>query len=309
MTILIHIGFHKTATTWLQRNLFSDEQLGFQLLDRDMVLEDFVFIHPFDYCYDDSEMNKKYIRLCNEIIQKKRVPVISQERLSGSAHCGGYDCREISYRLKHCFPQAKILITIREQKDLIYSMYSQYVKHTGAYSLREYLLPKKRIKYPEFNLDHLKFDRMIRHYHSLFSKENVLVLPFEFFVENPMAFIAKIDSFCKISLDTQAISRILQHPKINTRLGGVDLSVKGWLNPFLFKNMNNLGGKFSNKLTRPLAKILLWLSRSSCPAFFQQQIENKRKMFIKQHVKNHFAKSNKLTADLIDMPLEKYGYL
>ncbi len=306
--MIIHIGFHKTATTWLQRNLFSDEQLGFQLLDRELVLEDFVFIHPFDYCYGDSEINAKYERLCNEIIQKKMVPVISQERLSGSAHCGGYDCREISNRLKHCFPQAKIFITIREQQDLIYSMYSQYVKRTGAYSLQEYLLPKQRRKYPEFNLDHLKFDRIIRHYHSLFAKENVLVLPFEFFVENPMAFIAEIYSFFKISFDEQAISRILQRPKINTRLGGIDLSVKSWLNPFLFKNMNNFGGKFSNKLSRPLAKTLLWASRSCCPEFFQRRVKNRKKMFIAQQVKNHFIESNKLTSDLINIPLEKYGY-
>ena len=308
LSMILHIGFHKTATSWLQRNLFSNEEMGFHLIDRKMVLQDFVFIHPFDYIYDNSALVRKYALLCDDICRQGLVPVVSQERLSGSTHCGGYDCREISERVKHCFPEAKVLITIREQKDLIYSTYSQYIKRTGAYSLREYLEPKERIKYPEFNLDHFKFDRIIHHYHSLFSKKNVIVLPFEFFLENPLSFINRLYSFFKIPFDEQMIARILQRPKVNTRMGGLDLSVKSVLNPFLFKNMNNLGGQFSNKLSRPLAKSLLWISHLCCPIFLQRRIENNKRAFIARQVKDYFTESNKLTADLIDMPLGKYGY-
>ena len=52
-----------------------------------------------------------------------KVPVISHERLSGYPHSGGHDSKEIAHRLAAVFPNAKVVIVIREQKSMILSNY------------------------------------------------------------------------------------------------------------------------------------------------------------------------------------------
>ena len=46
-------------------------------------------------------------------------PVLSAERLSGNPHSGGYDSLQTAERLHRLFPQAKVLVVVREQTEEI----------------------------------------------------------------------------------------------------------------------------------------------------------------------------------------------
>ena len=78
------------------------------------------------------------------------IPVLSYERLSGNPHSGGYDSKEIANRLVQVFPDAKILIVIREQKDIILSTYKQYIIEGGACTVKRYLHPPPPVEKDEF---------------------------------------------------------------------------------------------------------------------------------------------------------------
>ena len=57
--------------------------------------------------------------------------MVSFPRLSGHPYSGGYDSRMIADRVAEVFPEARILIVIREQRSMIVSTYKQYVNAGG----------------------------------------------------------------------------------------------------------------------------------------------------------------------------------
>ncbi|MGB5311120.1 MAG: hypothetical protein WBN38_03550, partial [Polyangiales bacterium] len=49
---LLHLGYHKTATTWLQNAVFSDEDLGFISpwgAQAGIAVDEFVLANPFRF--------------------------------------------------------------------------------------------------------------------------------------------------------------------------------------------------------------------------------------------------------------------
>ena len=103
---LIHIGYHKAASSWLQRNLFPDADCGFQLPfgHRNDIEKHFVFPHPLDF--DPERVTSQYKPELERLFSAGFVPVISHERLSGNPHSGGYDSTEVAMRLHQTLPDA-----------------------------------------------------------------------------------------------------------------------------------------------------------------------------------------------------------
>ena len=69
-----------------------------------------------------------------------QVPVISSERLSGNPDASGFDSAYIATRIADAFPDAKILIMIREQTKLLVANYFQYLKRGGHRHYQHYFL-------------------------------------------------------------------------------------------------------------------------------------------------------------------------
>ncbi|MFD1961125.1 hypothetical protein ACFSHP_22700 [Novosphingobium panipatense] len=178
---LIHIGFHKTASTLLQQALFARPDLGFErpYNDRKFIQADFVRRGPFDGV--PIERQVEYRRVAQEAAEAGRTLVISHERLSGYPGTGAFDGPIIAQRLKETFPDARILVFVREQLELIASYYLQYITDGGALSFRRLVtrIQPGMYRKPQFDLDVFSFVKTINHYRSLFGSDNVLVVPYE----------------------------------------------------------------------------------------------------------------------------------
>ena len=100
--IIIHLGFHKTGTSFLQYELFSKME-GVNLL-----------VHP----YDVRDIH----------IKPNMINVLSGEGYSKSLpHWGEVDRGEILHYLETLFPNAKIVVGFRERSSWLRSCYAQYV--------------------------------------------------------------------------------------------------------------------------------------------------------------------------------------
>ncbi len=208
--MLIHIGYTKTATSWLQRHLFGNPATGFGWLKtkgdisgrphKDSPVRQLVLLSPFDV--EPPALREDFARLIGSVQARGLVPVISLERLSGSPFSGGDDSTLIAERLRHLFPGAKVLVVIREQESMIVSTYKQYVKVGGALSLARFVALRRssNLHVPWFELRYFEYDRLLRHYSELFGAERLLVLAYEEFVENPAAFVAKGRAVCRGAL-------------------------------------------------------------------------------------------------------------
>jgi hypothetical protein len=122
-------------------------------------------------------------------------PVISSELLSGNPHRGGRQARVYADRLAEAFPGARILITIREQKRLLASLYMQYLRRGGTKPVERYFDERPVTGYPTFSADNFCFDRLIAYYIGLFGRENVLVLTQEAMARDMRGYLAALNAF------------------------------------------------------------------------------------------------------------------
>ena len=128
---LLHIGYHKTATTWLQEVLFNDTEKGFYSpWNRSQITED--FIKPNALTFNPLKTIARYENGISKAAQDNLVATVSHERLSGYPASGGFDSKLIADRLFASFEKASVLIIIREQKSIIRSWYQQYIKDGAA---------------------------------------------------------------------------------------------------------------------------------------------------------------------------------
>lgn len=314
--LLVHIGFHKTGSTWLQNHLFHSDSNSFISLSSNSngpstLAEKFIYDEQ-GYLLSPFETNEKNIhQSLNSILSEKSVQeqnsfyAISHERLSGNPHSSGFDASIIARRLYEVFPKAKILIVIREQKSWILSNYFQYLAKGGTHSLPKYLNTTYDGKRPGFSPCHICYHHIISFYYKTFGKNNVLVLPFEMFRSEKVIFIEKIESFLnhKIQLDKSDFN-IYSNKKGNH-------FINYWMR-FLNKlfrssSLNNYSG-FKNRQLQIFAYGTKEFLGLFVPNFINKLIKRNLSRKIKHWSGNRFKESNKITNDLISSDLKKYGY-
>ena len=336
---LIHIGYHKTASTWLQEHLFDNEASGFKrFISQREIRDKLILVNGLDF--NAEEFKNYYKKLTDD--KSDLCSVISNERLSGNPHSGGYDSKEIADRLKSCFPDGKVLIVIREQKDMILSTYIQYVRAGGACALHDYLEPSKRNQaiIPLFNYEYFNYSRLVSYYQKLFGKEKVLVLPFELFKNKPEEFAERISSFAAV----KGLSELPFSKKTNKRISSLSsillrqsnkLFAKSTLNPFAtdlnswkeilvnpkhkkndVRKIEQDDGKNVRKTERVQENehsrgnnyqnilVLDSIIPKSVHKFFDQRI----KEIINEKVAERYSETNKKLADMIDTDLSDYKY-
>lgn len=315
--LLIHIGFHKTGSTWFQNHLFHSDSYSFTALSENnkgpsTLAKKFVYTDE-GYLLNSFDVNKDKINeALNSILSRasnknhQTYYVISHERLSGNPHSSGFDASIIAQRLHKVFPKAKILIVIREQKSWILSNYFQYLALGGTHSLSNYLNIKYDGKRPGFSPSHICYHHIISFYQQTFGKDNVLVLPYEMFKSEKDTFVAHIESFLnhKIQLDKSdfnTYSNKKGNHFINYRMR--------FLNKiFRSSSLNNYVG-FKNRTIQVIGYGFKEFVGVLAPNFLNDLTRRSLNRKIVKWSGDRFRESNKITNDLISANLLKYGYL
>ncbi len=312
---LIHIGYHKTATTWFQRRLFTRDNAVFEPLSRkdkgysSVALyfthdEEHYLLSPF---VNNDELVQKEVQdlvemhpaLCTQI------PVISHERLSGNPHSSGFDACAIASRLKQSFPDARILISIREQKDFLLSNYFQYLSVGGTRNLARYLSYEYDGKLPGFSPSHILYVPLIKEYHRLFGKENVLIMPYELFRKTPKNYIKNLSDFVGKHIEVPDDEFRVTVNKNRYQYLRYYLRI---LNIFKYKSSLNGYSPLSNRFTSKLAFLLQKLIMIVFPRRLNRQLTRKLKVEIENWTGDRYVATNKELSDLIGFDLSQYGY-
>jgi len=314
--LLIHIGYHKTGTTWLQNELFRSENnvfepLSLQAKGRSTLSWDFL-IGQDGYLLSSFESNKEVIKASLlKILKQKggccsKVFVLTSERFSGHPHAGGFEAKILANRLNDIFPKAKILIVIREQRSFIKSLYFQYLSKVGAgvLSLKRYLcLPYDTIPY--FSPNNLNFNLLVEYYFELFGRENVLVLPYELFKLDPIEYVGKIGIFINREIEIDESRFQVLH---NTNRRTFVLYYFRYLNFFIRRKSLNFYSIYSNKYSRYLAIKIQSTLMLLTPKLFDKWLNFRTQKYIQDWVGNRYELSNSKLSDLINIDLSKYGY-
>lgn len=171
--VLVHIGYHKTATSWMQQRLFVHEH-GYHQIARHREVWDHI-VAPHGLLFDPEGM-RGVIRAGLGDLPAGTVPVISSEILSGHPFFGGMGSDDFARRLKAIAPGAKILISIRAQLRILTSVYMQYLLRGGTVSPELFFAGDPELGFYGFRAEHFEYHRLVKLYQDLFGVGNVHVI-------------------------------------------------------------------------------------------------------------------------------------
>ncbi|MGC6330126.1 sulfotransferase [Rhizorhabdus sp. FW153] len=216
---LFHIGYHKTATTWFQRALYP------HVRNRRYVPQAQVrhaLITPNALHFDPA--------IARQIVSSEGgIPICCEENLTGGLHSGGLagcQSKDIAHRIHASFPDAHIVIFVRDQVDAIAAAYVQYVKGGGTHGVDRYLFGAARLgpraperdEIPRFQFEHFAYDRLIAQYDALFGEARVHVYRYEHFRADRRAFMAHFARHHDLDIALDKVDFSVANPGLSVRL-------------------------------------------------------------------------------------------
>jgi hypothetical protein len=202
-------------------------------------------------------------------------------------------------------PDARIVVFVRNQPDVIRASYSQYVAGGGTYGLAKYLHTYESVygalrapfKAPAFEWEHFEYDRLIALYDAMFGRENVFVYPYEW-LRHPETLFKRLEDDLAISFPQGVADK---------RGANVSHSETG---------MNGL--RFANRFTRQSVANKDWVmdppgghALRNVVRFFLKAVPGAPFRLPKpvvEEIAGYYAPSNRRLMALRDLPLAELGY-
>jgi hypothetical protein len=184
------VGAPRAGTTWMAKNLMEHPEVYMPRIKE---------THFFDLEYDKGiEYYKKYFNK------------VSDEKAVGEGTPNYLFLKEIPALLHKYMPEAKLIFTLRNPVD---RLYSRYWNAKAKYESNAELSFEDKIKLkPLFIEEGFYYDHLVRYY-ELFPKENFLILLYEDIKIQPEEFMKKVYRFLQI--DEHFNSPLLRN-KINS---------------------------------------------------------------------------------------------
>jgi len=308
LSTVIHIGFPKTGTTTHQNHLFSKHSqivyLGkpyqnehFKTGMHNLVMqESTIYRSPSLKEYVDSHLS-------GIDDQKKKVFLVSDEIMVSVSKVR--DKGVVAQRVKEVFSPCKILITLRNQLEILKSSYISgcrlLINVPGKYRGRfvgfeEWL----EFSYENFNRSHIGnfiFFNTVDYYAQLFGKSNVLVLLFEEFIHNKKEYINKLSDF--LNIDGDESLQLIKTSHDNERIEQSRLDFEHMVGSHL-----PIG---QNRLISGTAKLYYFFYK-----VLGKGKNKKAKVGIPDHwlarLKNFYREGNRKLVQNFNLPLEEYDY-
>lgn len=302
MTVFVHVGYPKTASTWLQTRVFSNhpdfdywhQDPGFDWVDK------VVNLHDFDF--DAKALRERF--LADRGPGSGRHAMISFEALVGDVFAGAWDTCRIAERLRAVLGEARIIISIREQVSMLDSLYKQYLAQGGIGSVKSFLglRPAGRT---HFSLNYLRYDRVVGYYRSLFGEDSVYVCLYEQLLESPDAFLRRLSDF--LGIDGFDVDERSMRKKENPGFSAFSTAVARVANRFLYSDFNPVPLVPPRLVSVPGMRT--FLKRADTALFgrlfpAKSVIDQNTRVFLE----DYYRSSNRALAEELGLPLAQYGY-
>jgi hypothetical protein len=238
--VAFHIGYHKTATTWFQREALPRHP-GIRHLAQSVGNDPFLteLVLRSDRAFSASRARDLLAWKVRELdVPPGGTLVISEERLSGHAATGGFDTFRIAERIAAVVPDAKVFFVVREQVSMIESEYLQLVQEGTTARLGWLLAFQPRAAtLPGFDLDHYEYDRLADHYVDLLGRDHVRLFEFSRVIGDPRRFLDDVAGFLRVNPWPQLPPEVLSR-RVNPTLPRRLLGLRRFMNHFERRPLN-----------------------------------------------------------------------
>lgn len=269
--LIIHLGFPKTGTSYLQKNIFTRLD-GVNFLGRldnsysngALGLKNFVSFLLF--MPEDAFLNRlpqmEEVLLNNQLHLEKNGNGITNILLSDEAlifrtidpfgirwHGKFSGCIDRLLRRLKIFADysgfdLKLILTLRHQADLIHSLYCEryyvYRKMSDIDTFSKYLSTGLNSKFYDYGISNLQYNLLIDKIQGFFHKENLLILKYEHMKNDPFLFYKKLVEFTECHNDVRKLLPKVEKKVENRRK--IDYNKKianlGFHLPKIFESLN-----------------------------------------------------------------------
>jgi hypothetical protein len=297
---VVHIGYHRTGTTWLQSVVFPQmrgvelppEPIWSALANNLGRAEDFLehTLHAF----------------LEEVGAQGTKPLIlSREALSADHNDPWPSGARNAVRLHRELPNARILIVIRRQEDILRSFHWLYVRLGGHRSFRA-MLRGDEIEGWRWDHRHLEYDVRVGQYVELFGRENVKVLPAELLSTAPDTYLAEISAFCGGD-GYNASTRELVRTRVNASSSTLGVALLRRWNRLFVRSRYNRSPRFGARSTggRIYALVTRWVD----PLARWLPDPNRRARALLAEVVARYPASNTRLQSFCEHSLAELGYV
>jgi Sulfotransferase family len=310
--VLVHVGLHRTASSWLQENLFTRPELGFygpaESKKRRSLVKNvghFLVADETGHLINDWEFDADAVRASLASLEAREGlwPVVSYERLGGHPLSNGFDRRMICHRIKAVFPNARILICIREQGAIVLSNYMQYLRNGGWNTPEVFVTHRPDGRQPTLSLKFWEYHTLISMYYDAFGRESVLILPYELFASEPQSFIKRICDFVGLptphDLPVQEI--------VNVRRAHVSSYYSRLLTPW--GRSTSANGNFpASKAGRAINRWVKGVLDRTVPKSWEERTRKNLQRRVEQCIGDYYCESNRVSQHLTGLDLAGFGY-
>ncbi len=298
--VIIHVGPHKTGSTWLQFTVFP-KLAGITLCNEPKITHRAFLIPPYGcFCLETARG-----AFGNHIAKAEAdgtALFISDEGLGGRAFGQKYVREITAYRLKEAFPRATILFFTREQSKLLTSLYGEYIRYGYQSSLEEFLAPGNDLIEPILDLRYYEWDRTFQLYAEIFGEDSIIAMPMELSVSDPEAMLKALNK--KLVPPLTCPDGIDKHTKVRPALSGWARAAQRRINGFIPQDSRRLrNNKFLNAGT-----IAYWVDRIT-PKAARKKAAEKELAVVRERIGHRFAASNRQFSQRIGVDLQQYGYM
>ena len=301
--IVLHVGYAKTATTFLQRKIFRkiDGYLSLEHIPAKDFYEPIIYSDSSVYSKEDalkqldiylkSQKHRNLNNLDGLILSNERFQLLAN------------DVGLVAMRLKDLFPNAKVIISLREQFDLLFSyfLFKGYVSNFDGLSARhrrmneyveinEFIQEGLRSKENHF-IKRLDFFAFYRTYLNLFGENKVHLLFYEDIINTEFELLEFIKSIlnCEINFPVNVQQKVNQRDRDKELLKHVSLYFNRQLirqikEKQVLKFVINLPFLFFNKNFSPIITNSTYFhfdekTNGVVPKIETKNINNLRRMF------------------------------
>ncbi len=263
--VLIHIGFPKTGSTYLQK-WFSEHP---EMYYKSRGIAGFYNAHEMaTYAQKTQKIHSVFVLSSEDLsVWKGDEDTIGSE---GKIYDTQQYQRNLCETLHRIFPNGKMLIVTRGYAGMLPSLYSQFVRGGGVLTFDE--LQDTYGKIFKILYD---YTWIVKLYRERFGSENVIVLPYELLRDAPDTFTSLLESEMGI---TEHFS--FSAEKINAAMDPVMITAYRRFSKFLFTAIQPLGSRLSKKIYRYHAYRLIYRHKHPLIEFTARFVKEPEKIVI-----------------------------
>lgn len=210
MTVLIHIGYPKTGSTWFQ-NQFFPKVHNVSFVPKRKIVEKVIQVNSITF--NPFEVRNYFLKKYGNHL------IFSAEELSVDGRNFGMRTKEIAVRLKKIFPNAQIIVFIRNQIEIMASRYLEYIKAGGNYNIDGFLWRGNKELFVMKDFPMFQYDTIIQHYQELFSANKVHVYLYEDFKTKQNEILEKIRAQFQLNININELNlKTIENPSLRTGL-------------------------------------------------------------------------------------------